>query len=128
MEFTRLHDHCLGLPRTTDGYPFGPGARVYKVEGKMFALIADDEEPLQVSLKCDPGLAEVLRDVHDAVRPGYHLSKRHWNTVTLDGSIDDEIVFDWVVDSYDLVVAKLPKTIRDAVRAELDDAGDRLDR
>jgi predicted DNA-binding protein (MmcQ/YjbR family) len=119
MDLDRLHTYCLAKPATTDGYPFGPGALVYKVEGKMFALIADDEDPLEISLKCDPGLAEVLRDVHDAVRPGYHLNKQHWNTVTLDGSIDDEILLDWVDDSYDLVVDKLPKATRDRIRAQL---------
>lgn len=119
MDLQRLHRHCLSKPGTTDGYPFGPGALVYKVEGKMFALVADDEDPLEISLKCEPGLAEVLRDVHDAVRPGYHFNKRHWNTVTLDGSIDDEVILDWIDDSYDLVVDNLPKAVRGRLRADV---------
>lgn len=126
MEFDRIHGFCMDLPSTTDSYPFGPGALVYKVEGKMFALVADDEDPLQLTLKCDPGLAIVLRDVHEAVRPGYHFNKQHWNTITLDGSIDDEIVLDWVLDSYCLVVAKLPKAVREAVHDALGDPDERI--
>lgn len=120
MDLDRLQAYCLSKPSTTEGYPFGPGALVCKVEGKMFALIADDEEPLKVSLKCEPDLVDILRDAHAAVQPGYHLNKRHWNTVTLDGSIDDELVLDWVDDSYDLVVDKLPRATRDRINAELE--------
>jgi predicted DNA-binding protein (MmcQ/YjbR family) len=81
---------------------------VFKVAGKMFALSSLDSRPLTVSLKCEPELAERLRATYPAVAPGYHLNKRHWNTVTLDGSLPDEMVFDMLEDSYDLVVAGLP--------------------
>lgn len=124
MQLDRLHVYCLAKPRATAGHPFGPGALVYKVAGKMYALVAEDDEPPRISLKCEPELVEVLRDVHNAVGPGYHLNKRHWNTVTLDGSIDDEVVLDWVDDSYDLVVDNLPKAVRQGIRAEVAAAGD----
>ena len=86
-----------------------------KVGGKIFAIIGEDEDPLTVSLKCEPEIALVLRSRHDSVQPGYHLNKRHWNTVTLDGTIDDRQVLQWVDDSYDLVRDGLPLRIRDQI-------------
>jgi predicted DNA-binding protein (MmcQ/YjbR family) len=83
----------------------------------MFALTALDARPLTVSLKCEPSLGEALRAEHSAVRPGYHLNKRHWITVTLDDTLPDELVVGLLEDSYDLVVAGLPKRQRDVVRA-----------
>ena len=94
-----------------------PGVSVFKVGGKMFALSRLDGEPLEVSLKCEPALAEQLRLSYPAIRPGYHLNKRHWNTVTLDGSLDDGMVRDMVQDSWDLVVDKLPAATREPLRA-----------
>ncbi|HEY1458306.1 MAG TPA: MmcQ/YjbR family DNA-binding protein [Solirubrobacteraceae bacterium] len=82
---------------------------VFKVAGKMFALCQLSESPLQLSLKCEPELAEQLRLAHPAVIPGYHLNKRHWNTVIIDGSLPDEMIGDMLEDSYDLVVSQLPK-------------------
>ena len=81
----------------------------------MFALSRLDQEPLRVSLKCEPSLAEQLREVHSAVIPGYHLNKRHWNTVVIDGSLPDQIVEDMIEDSYDLVVSRLPRARREAL-------------
>jgi predicted DNA-binding protein (MmcQ/YjbR family) len=78
----------------------------------MFAISGLGERPLRVSLKCEPDLAEQLRFTHPAIKPGYHLNKRHWNTVTLDGSVPDELVESMVEDSYDLVVAGLPRAVR----------------
>ena len=83
-----------------------------KVAGRIFAIIAEDEEPLSVSLKCDPELAVALRDAHPAVQPGYHLNKRHWNTITLDGTLRDQMVLDWIDDSYDLVFESLPRRVQ----------------
>jgi predicted DNA-binding protein (MmcQ/YjbR family) len=89
---------------------------VFKVEGKQFALCAlEAEPPLRLSLKCEPGLAEALRRDYEAVIPGYHLNKRHWNTVVLDGSLPDRMVRDLIEDSYDLVVGSLPRAVRDAL-------------
>jgi predicted DNA-binding protein (MmcQ/YjbR family) len=112
-----LAAYCLAKPGTSDGYPFGPGALVVKVAGRMFALIADDLEPVRISLKCEPAIAELLRTSHGAVAPGYHLNKRHWITVTLDGSVDDEVT-SWIDDSYDLVVDGLPRRERERLRPE----------
>ena len=100
------------MPGTTEEFPFGEEVSVFKVAGKMFALSALSSRPLQVSLKCEPELADGLRRTHDSIRPGYHLNKRHWNTVTLDGSLPDKIVNDMIEDSYDLVVDGLPKSRR----------------
>ena len=81
----------------------------------MFAVSRLDEPPLRVSLKCEPQLAEQLRDAHAAVRPGYHLNKRHWNTVVIDGSLPDQMIKDMIEDSYDLVVSRLPAARRRAL-------------
>jgi predicted DNA-binding protein (MmcQ/YjbR family) len=85
---------------------------VFKVAGKMFALSSLRSRPLQVSVKCEPELAEGLRATYPAIQPGYHLNKRHWNTITLDGSLPDAMVLDMLEDSYDLVVAGLPRAMR----------------
>jgi predicted DNA-binding protein (MmcQ/YjbR family) len=110
-----LRDICLSFPGSEETFPFSPGTSVFKVAGKVFALSALDAEPLSVSLKCEPSLAEQLREGHPAIVPGYHLNKRHWNTVTLDGSLGDQMVADMVEDSYDLVVSALPQARRKAL-------------
>jgi predicted DNA-binding protein (MmcQ/YjbR family) len=110
MTAARLRRACLALPGAEETFPFGPENSVFKVAGKLFAITPLKDKPLRVSLKCDPELAEGLRAAHPEIIPGYHLNKRHWNTVMLDGSLDDEMVVELVEDSYDLVVAKLPKS------------------
>ncbi len=102
---------CGSLPGATEGHPFGPGALVFKVAGKMFAIAHDT----RLSLKCDPGLAVVLRDTYPAVTAGYHLDKRHWNSIELDGSVPDDVLLDWIQDSYDLVVGSLSRAQRAAI-------------
>jgi predicted DNA-binding protein (MmcQ/YjbR family) len=104
---------CGGKPGAAEDYPFGDEAAVFKVGGRMFALVALGPEPGSVSLKCDPGLAASLRDRYPAVTPGYHLNKRHWNTVSLDGSVPDSEVLELVDHSYDLVLARLTRAQRD---------------
>jgi predicted DNA-binding protein (MmcQ/YjbR family) len=104
-----LRDHCLAFPGAEETFPFGPNTSVFKVDGKVFALSRLDEDPLRVSVKCEPGLAEQLRAAHAAVFPGYHLNKRHWNTIVLDGSLPDTHIADMVEDSYDLVVSRLSR-------------------
>jgi predicted DNA-binding protein (MmcQ/YjbR family) len=96
-------------------FPFDPNTSVFKIAGKMFALSQLQAESLRVSMKCDPALAEALRAAHSAVLPGYHLNKRHWNTVVLDGSLPDPIVRDMIEDSYDLVVSRLSRGARAAL-------------
>jgi predicted DNA-binding protein (MmcQ/YjbR family) len=115
MNPDQLRDHCLAFGGSEETFPFGPDVSVFKVGGKMFALSQLTADPLAVSLKCDPELAEQLREAHASVRPGYHLNKRHWNTVTIDGSISDETLREMIEDSYDLVVSKLPKAERRAL-------------
>ena len=106
---------CLALTGAVEEFPFGPENSVFKVEGKIFAITALDSQPLTVSVKCEPALAEQLRAEHPAIAPGYHLDKRHWNTIQLDGSLDDAMLRELVQDSYDLVVASLPRATRDAL-------------
>ncbi len=112
MDASDLRALCLALPGAVEDFPFGPDASVFKVAGKMFALSALAARPLSVNLKCEPELATELRATYAAIRPGYHMSKRHWNTVALDGSIPDEMVRDLVQDSYELVVQGLPASRR----------------
>ena len=88
---------------------------MFKVGGKMFALSALESRPLKVSVKCEPELARALRASYPAVQPGYHLNKRHWNTITADGTLPDKLVRDMVEDSYDLVVAALPRAVREQI-------------
>ena len=104
MNAAELRQLCLAFPGAQETFPFGPRTSVFKVRGKMFALSQLDAESLRVSVKCEPELAESLRGAYPAVIPGYHLNKRHWNTVILDGSLSDGTVHDMIEDSYDLVV------------------------
>ena len=104
------------MPGATEEFPFGPEHSVFRVAGKIFALSPlGRSRPLRVSLKCEPALAEQLRAGHPAITPGYHLNKRHWNTIVLDGSVADAMVRDMIEDSYDLIVAALPKATRRAL-------------
>jgi predicted DNA-binding protein (MmcQ/YjbR family) len=112
MNSVQLRDHLLSFTGAEETFPFNPETSVFKVGDKMFALSRLGEESLRVSLKCEPRLAEALRDAHAAVIPGYHLNKRHWNTVILDGSLSDDAVKEMLEDSYDLVVSNLPKVER----------------
>jgi predicted DNA-binding protein (MmcQ/YjbR family) len=111
----KLRSECLRMPGATEEFPFNPETSVFKVGGKVFAITALESQPLNVSLKCEPGLAEQLRADNPAITPGYHLNKRHWNTVTLDGSVPDQMVRDMIEDSYDLIVASLPRRQREAL-------------
>ena len=111
MDFDTLSEFVDGFPGSEAEYPFGPGARVSKVGGKMFALIAEDE-PALVSLKCDPDLALELRSIYSSVRPGYHLNKRHWNTIDPTGDLPIDELEELIGHSYDLVVESLPKKVR----------------
>jgi predicted DNA-binding protein (MmcQ/YjbR family) len=104
-----LRRACLSKPGAIEEFPFNPENSVFKVAGKIFAITALRSRPLHVALKCEPGLAEQLRASHPAITPGYHLNKRHWNTIVLDGSLPDTMVRDMIEDSYDLIVAALPK-------------------
>ncbi|PWJ58897.1 putative DNA-binding protein (MmcQ/YjbR family) [Dyadobacter jejuensis] len=107
-----LRDYCLSFPGVTEELPFGPDILVFKVMGKMFLLTGLDEIDVSYNIKCDPELAVDLRAQYPAVQPGYHMNKKHWNTVHIDGSIPTDIQLRWVKDSYDLVVKSLTKALQ----------------
>lgn len=113
MDLKELATYLLAKKGATEETPFGPDALVYKVMGKMFALVAWESDPLTITLKCEPGQALFLRDVYPAVRPGYYMNKSHWNTVTLDGSIPSAEFEGMIDDSYDLVVKSLTRARRE---------------
>jgi predicted DNA-binding protein (MmcQ/YjbR family) len=120
---TELRDHCLSFAGAEETFPFGPKTSVFKVAGKMFALSQLRAASLRISLKCEPQLAEALRGAYAAVLPGYHLNKRHWNTVIIDGSLSEQMIKDLVEDSYDLVVSQLPPSRRRALGSTSDAVG-----
>lgn len=109
MDLETFRDYCLTKPQAIEGTPFGDDALVFKVGGKMFALASLDEVPPRVNLKCDPDRALELRDRYAEVQPGYHMNKKHWNTVELNGVIPGAELRRMIDHSYDLVVARLPQ-------------------
>lgn len=113
MNRAELDELCLSFPGASCDQPFGPEIDTYRVGGKLFAIVFRDRPPLAVNLKCEPLFAEQLRlDFPELVLPGYHMNKRHWNTVVLDAGLPAELEVSLVEDSYDLVVASLPRTRR----------------
>lgn len=104
MDHKTVETYLLGMPNTTLDYPFGEGVAVYKVHDKMFALVSEGKEPVNLSLKCDPQLAETLREKYVTVMPGYHLNKKHWNTIILSGELPWDEVKALIDHSYRLVV------------------------
>lgn len=107
MNVEAFRNYCIHKKGVTEEFPFGEGTLVFKVLGKMFAL-TDIDEFNSINLKCDPEEAVFLREAHPAVLPGYHMNKKHWNTIVMDGSVNDKLLGDWIDKSYDLVVQKLP--------------------
>ena len=116
MTLEQLKVYLLAKKGAVEERPFGPEALVYKVVGKMFALVAWEADPLTISLKCDPDEALFLRDIYTAVRPGYHLNKRHWNTVTINGTIPEKEFLSMIDDSYNLVVKRLTNAQRQSLQ------------
>jgi predicted DNA-binding protein (MmcQ/YjbR family) len=109
MDLAEFRQYCLSKSHATESTPFGPDVLVFKVEGKMFALAALDEVPTTANLKCDPDLALDLRDRYEQVRPGYHMNKKYWNTVEIEGGIPDAELLRMIDHSYDLVAKRLRK-------------------
>ncbi len=110
MNIEEFRDYCLSKKGVTEGFPFDETTLVFKVMDKMFAL-TDTEDEFSINLKCDPEKAIELREQHpETVLPGYHMSKRHWNTVVVDGRISDKILYEWINDSYNLIVDSLTKS------------------
>lgn len=112
MDLPDAVDHCLSKPAVEETTPFGPDVLVYKVAGKMFALTDPSAFPPRMNLKCDPDRAVELREQYDAIIPGYHMNKKHWNTLTLDDSVPSKLIRELIDRSYELVVASLPKSKR----------------
>jgi predicted DNA-binding protein (MmcQ/YjbR family) len=110
MDVVDFREYCLGKANTTEGMPFGETVLVFKVAGKIFALMSLDELPATANLKCDPDLALDLRDRYEQVRPGYHMNKKHWNTVEIEGLADVELR-KMIDHSYDLVLQSVPKFV-----------------
>ncbi len=116
MEHDSLRLECLSLPAVREDMPFGPDTLVFKVGGKMFALLSLDAWPPSINLKCDPDRSLELRERYSAIAPGYHMNKKHWNTLTFDGSLSAPLTKELIAHSYSLVRSSLPK----AVQATLD--------
>lgn len=113
-------EYCLKKKGAAKEYPFGPDPAVIKIAGKMFALIfAEKGSDLRLNLKCDPVIAENLREQNENVLPGYHMNKKHWNTIMINGALPESDIFDMIDHSYDMVVKNLPKSLRESI-AEMD--------
>lgn len=108
MNIDLLREYCLSKKGVTEELPFGPDTLVYKVMGKLFALCGVDDVPGSCNLKCDPERAQELREKYPSIIPGYHMNKKHWNTIVWDGSISDQLLMELIDHSYNLVVASLP--------------------
>ena len=106
MDLAKFREYCLSKPGATEGTPFGPDTLVFKVGGKIFAITSFDEIPARANLKCDPDLALELRDRYEQVRPGYHMNKKHWNTVEIEAGIPDAEIRKMIDHSYDLVAKR----------------------
>ena len=119
IELEDVREYCLLLPEVTGGYPFGEDHLVFKVKDKMFCLMSLEAFPSTMNLKCEPDRAIELREQYDGIAPGYHMNKKHWNTLTLDGSIPDDVVLDLVRHSFDRVVKGLKKSERDEINEAL---------
>ncbi|MDP4289483.1 MAG: MmcQ/YjbR family DNA-binding protein [Bacteroidota bacterium] len=111
MNIELFREHCLKKKASTECFPFDQDTLVFKVADKMFALI-NLSEPDNANLKCDPETAIYLREHYDCVKPGYHMNKKHWNTVYFDSTIDDALILKWIDDSYDLIVNSLSRKVR----------------
>ena len=109
MNIELLQQYCLSKPGVKETLPFGPDTLVYKVGGKIFLLCSLDSEVLQFNVKCDPDLAIELREEYPSVLPGYHMNKKHWNTIIADGSVPVKKLKEWIDHSYELVLGSLPK-------------------
>ncbi|TAE38620.1 MAG: MmcQ/YjbR family DNA-binding protein [Runella slithyformis] len=112
MNIETFRAYCLAKLGVTESFPFDEVTLVFKVGGKIFALTSLDQVVLEINLKCNPERAQQLRETYDAVRPGYHMNKKHWNTITVDGSVKNAELLTWIDHSYELVVQSLPRKLR----------------
>lgn len=109
MDIEAIRSYCLGMDDVTEGFPFGEETLVFKAGGKIFLLLALDEQPARMNVKCDPDRAIVLRETYASVLPGYHMNKKHWNTIVLDGALDTSAIKNEIAHSYQLITAKKTK-------------------
>jgi predicted DNA-binding protein (MmcQ/YjbR family) len=112
MNIEQIREHCLKKKGVTEEFPFDEETLVFKVAGKIFLLASLEAIPLQINIKCDPEKAIELREEYDSVLPGYHMNKKHWNTIIIDGTVPTRNLFEWIDDSYSLVIAGLKKSER----------------
>ncbi|KUJ81700.1 hypothetical protein AWR36_013920 [Microbulbifer flavimaris] len=115
MDYQAAREYLMGHPEAKEDFPFGPAVAVFKIRGKMFATLAVENGVPRTNLKCDPDEAQALRDIFTGVLPGYHMNKRHWNTVLLNGSVPDNEIEQMMDRSYGLVVRQLRKGEREAL-------------
>jgi predicted DNA-binding protein (MmcQ/YjbR family) len=115
IELEDIRAHCLAKPGVTEDFPFDEDTLVFRVINKLFLLTNLEKLPPAINLKCDPELALELRERYDAVRPGFHMNKKHWNTIVLDGSIPARLVYEWIDHSYELVVKGLKRSEREGL-------------
>ena len=116
MNVEEISEYCLSKKGTSEDFPFDEETLVFKVMGKMFALIPLEKIPLQINLKCNPEHAVEIRERYEAVQPGYHMNKKHWNTILVDGALRNELIYRWIDDSYNLVVKGLRKTEKEILQ------------
>jgi predicted DNA-binding protein (MmcQ/YjbR family) len=112
MNIEQIREYCLKKKGVSEEFPFDEETLVFKVAGKIFLLGSLESIPLQINLKCEPEKAIELREEYETVQPGYHMNKKHWNTIFIDGSVSTVKIFEWIDDSYNLVVAGLKKSER----------------
>jgi len=108
MDIESLRNYCLSKQAAEETLPFGPDTLVYKVGGKIFLICSMNAEPLQFNVKCDPEKVIELRERYECVQPGYHMNKKHWNTILVDGTVSNSMLKEWIDDSYELIVDSLP--------------------
>jgi len=117
MDVEEIREYCIAKPGVTEGLPFNDTALVFKVAGKMFALLDLSEDSRGITLKCDPELAIELREQHSEVTPAWHFNKQHWNGIDLKGGISNSQLKDWIDHSYTIVVESLPKSKRETLKS-----------
>lgn len=116
MNIEELREFCISKKGVTESFPFGEETLVFKVMDKAFLLTGIDSNPVEFNVKCDPEKAIELRETYSCVKPGYHMNKKHWNTITVDGEASGKLLKEWISDSYDLVVKKLTKKEKEELK------------
>ena len=115
MNIEQIREYCLKKKGVTEEFPFDEDTLVFKVAGKIFLLASLESIPLQINLKCEPEKAINLREEYESVQPGYHMNKKHWNSIIIDGTVPSQKLFEWIDDSYNLIVAGLNKSDKEAI-------------